>query len=356
MIKTLDNFSLIDLIPENLKRDPDVAALAEALTPIFIDIYEKTALVKMFEGLPSNILDYVAFEETSDFYDSNMTDEQKREMISKSQYIHKTRGTVAAVEEVASVFFKNPKVVEWFDYNGKPYNFRIETQEPMEDENDIAKLFIMTNKAKNVRSRLEEVWILSNNGARLRAIENKNKIIIELTTGGGYAGVWPYYSTEGTAYKTNSLEIKDQGYYTSSSLYRFASEYFSGNDTEKMEILKEEYLQSIGIDLKTHKSLIDFIVAREDLYFQFLTGQNKEKYEQETRINSSKLEASGDFYKSESKYTVAQEKLFFQFLTSSSETFRQLTNTNETELEIEDDFSKSHTVYPVAGNFTAGEE
>ncbi|MEI2466665.1 phage tail protein I [Niallia taxi] len=134
MIKTLDNFEIGDLLPDNLKKDMNMAALAYALTPIFKRIYAQTQLVQMFEGVPDHLLDFVAFEEAADFYDVNMTNDQKRIIISSAESIHKTKGTVAAVEDVITPFFSKGKVSEWFEYNGDPYHFLIYTNEYLKNE------------------------------------------------------------------------------------------------------------------------------------------------------------------------------------------------------------------------------
>lgn len=127
MIKTLDDFSLVDILPESLKSDSDVYAIAEALTPIFKEVYAKISLVTLYDNIPDNLLDFVAYGENAPYYDTNLPPEQKRELIKKADYFHSHRGTPASVEELITAVFGEGKVEEWFEYGGAPGYFKVVT-------------------------------------------------------------------------------------------------------------------------------------------------------------------------------------------------------------------------------------
>lgn len=157
MIKTLDDFQLSDILPDSLKSDPDVLALSEGLTIVYKQIYEQTKTIKFHEGIPDHLLDFIAYEENVDFYDTSLSVPEKRNLIEKAQFIHKIKGTVAAVEAVVSIFFKNAEVIEWFDYGGNPFNFVIEIDSTVIKDGDLNRLVDLVEATKNLRSRLDKI-------------------------------------------------------------------------------------------------------------------------------------------------------------------------------------------------------
>lgn len=178
MIKTLNDFQFRDYLPGLLKGDPESVAIADALTPVFRFIHGKSSLVRFHDGIPDELLDYIAYEEKVDFYSSAMTVEQKRALIEKAPIVHQQKGTAGAVEEVAKIFFENPKLTEWFEYGGKPFFFKIETDEDFKSGSDIANIFRLIESTKNKRSRLEGIWFKKNNGIYFKVV-NEDKIKIK---------------------------------------------------------------------------------------------------------------------------------------------------------------------------------
>lgn len=122
--------SLLDLLPDNLKSDPDVAAIAQALTPELQSISTDTALCILYDNIDSlsdEVLDLLAWDLHVDFYDTTLATDQKRSLVSSSISIHQKKGTPAAVEQLIATVFGDGTVEEWFEYGGQPYNFRVLT-------------------------------------------------------------------------------------------------------------------------------------------------------------------------------------------------------------------------------------
>ena len=81
---------------------------------------------------------------------------KKRELVRKAIARHRYKGTPAAVEEVCSAAFDSAEVLEWYDYGGEPYHFRVRmVQESIPDEAVMAEMVKAVNSAKNVRSWLD---------------------------------------------------------------------------------------------------------------------------------------------------------------------------------------------------------
>ena len=61
-----------------------------------------------------------------DWWDPSYTLEEKRRTVKGSWRVHKTMGTKAAVETAISAIYPHTKVLEWWQYGGEPYHFRLD--------------------------------------------------------------------------------------------------------------------------------------------------------------------------------------------------------------------------------------
>lgn len=131
------NTKLLNLLPPNLQNDPDMMAAANSVDKEFLDVVnsaKECILLPNIDNLPSNVVDVLAWQQHVDFYDVALDLDKKRELVKNSIRWHRKKGTPAAVEEVVSTFFKNSKVQEWFEYDGKPYFFKVVFNYNLDDE------------------------------------------------------------------------------------------------------------------------------------------------------------------------------------------------------------------------------
>lgn len=128
-----DMGELIDLLPAGLKYDPDVRALSYALKrgkDKLLQYCERIKLLSNIDALPEELLDLIALELNSHYYDQTLTLEQKRSIVKATLGWYMQAGTVAAVEEMMQIIFGNGGTVEWYDFSdgpGKPGTFDIFT-------------------------------------------------------------------------------------------------------------------------------------------------------------------------------------------------------------------------------------
>lgn len=156
------NVSLLDILPESLKGDAQMRALAEAITPEIQAVSAemmKCLLLPNLDNLPEEIVDVLAWQYHVDFYEPDLPVEQKRELVRESFRWHQHKGTPWAVEQVVSIIFAGAKVAEWFEYGGLPYHFRVETEQPFRADTDLDRLVRLINATKNCRSWLEDVTV-----------------------------------------------------------------------------------------------------------------------------------------------------------------------------------------------------
>ena len=123
---TADN--MMQQFPIALQKDPKTVALGQAIAKGMESRQDEINPLRIYtriDELPEWLLDILARDFAVDWYDRSYTLEEKRKTIKDSFYVHRHRGTKAAVERAISAIYPNPKVLEWFEYGGDPYHFKL---------------------------------------------------------------------------------------------------------------------------------------------------------------------------------------------------------------------------------------
>ena len=119
------------------------------------------------DNLPGNILDLLALELRSQYYDESMDITIKRNIIRSSLAWYAKGGTVSAVQEMVQTVFGEGKVVEWFDFEGEPGTFYVETDSELSPDG-LSKFQRVIEQVKNSRSHLVNVrFFMSYCGSRV---------------------------------------------------------------------------------------------------------------------------------------------------------------------------------------------
>lgn len=157
---TLDDYKIRDNLPSSIDRQ-NIRDLAEVLDVKLQEINAMSEIVLLYpriDELPENLIDALADQFHVDFYDASMSLQQKRTVVKKSIAWHRRKGTPSVVEEMVRTVFESAHVEEWFEYNGKPYFFRVTLiTAPLTDKAVLDLLVNAIDKTKNVRSWLEYV-------------------------------------------------------------------------------------------------------------------------------------------------------------------------------------------------------
>lgn len=128
-----DTGELIDLLPANLKYDSDVQAISYALKrgkDKLLHYCERIRLSSNIDALPEDIVDLIALELNSHYYDQTLPLEQKRSIVKATLGWYMQAGTVVAVEEMMAIIFGSGGSVDWYEFPdgpGKPGTFDIFT-------------------------------------------------------------------------------------------------------------------------------------------------------------------------------------------------------------------------------------
>ena len=156
-------YGLMDIMPENLLADNNIRNIVEVIDERLKDSYKQTAypaIISRIDELDSDILDSLAWQYNVDFYDPAINVENKRKLIRESIAWHRLKGTSAAVNQLVSAVFGPSWTKEWFEYGGKPYHFRVVTENVTTDKAQLKLMYDAIYVAKNVRSVLDNIEFL----------------------------------------------------------------------------------------------------------------------------------------------------------------------------------------------------
>ena len=161
MSKELLHTSLLDILPQNLLRDEQIKAAAQALDAELQKITEATKevlLLPRLGKLSEAVIDLLAWQWHVDFYEPTLGIGVKRRLVRESIAMHRIKGTKAAVELALRMIYYTGEVTEWFEYGGEPYYFRVSSIRPdnvrSEELSNVLRLIYMM---KNERSWLENI-------------------------------------------------------------------------------------------------------------------------------------------------------------------------------------------------------
>lgn len=155
---------LLNLLPVSMANDIETQCISYALKKqIQRIIYHasRTRTVAMIDLLPETVLDVLATELRTPYYQEDMDIDTKRNIIKRTLLWHTRAGTPSAVEELIEVVFGEGSIVEWFDYDEPPYTpatFDIITNSQMTE--DMAEYFLsIILRVKNTRSHIRRILV-----------------------------------------------------------------------------------------------------------------------------------------------------------------------------------------------------
>lgn len=121
--------NLVATLPPALQKDPSAVALAEAMADLLArrrSEIEQLRIYPVIDRLDEQLLDILAYDFKVDWWDADYSLEEKRRTLKDSWRVHKLLGTKAAVEMAISAIYPRTTVLEWWEYGGEPYHFRLD--------------------------------------------------------------------------------------------------------------------------------------------------------------------------------------------------------------------------------------
>ncbi|NLU09452.1 MAG: phage tail protein I [Tepidanaerobacter acetatoxydans] len=159
----IQEIKLIDILPEPLKKDKTIVAIAKVLQKYIDENYEYIKRLLILPNIDNitdeKLIDHLAYQFHVDFYDQYLDIDKKKKLVKNSIPHHRRKGTKWAIENLLTTLFDVSWLKEWFEYDGKPYMFKIHTRDLIDSEEKYTKIIDAINTVKNTRSWLEKIVI-----------------------------------------------------------------------------------------------------------------------------------------------------------------------------------------------------
>ena len=164
--------TLLAALPHPLSNQDDLRALGSAAATVLAEYREdlrQALLYHRLRELPEALLDILARDFKVDWWNEDYAAEEKRKTLRESWKVHRRLGTKAAVETAISAIYPGTRVVEWFEYEGAPYHFKLVVQaenlqiNPEQYQQVIGRV----DYYKNLRSVLDSIIMYEGAESRL---------------------------------------------------------------------------------------------------------------------------------------------------------------------------------------------
>lgn len=163
MISLYDG-KITDILPEVISENPKVQALSYALSQALkrtLGYIAKTKVFAAIDQADNEVLDLLAIELKTQYYDETLPVTVKRDLIKNTLVWYKNAGTTKTVTELITAIFGSGDIIEWFENDGEPFTFAIRTEAPITGD-EVAEFSRMISKVINIRSHLTAIEFTRN--------------------------------------------------------------------------------------------------------------------------------------------------------------------------------------------------
>ncbi len=117
------------------------------------------------EKIPDHLLPYLAAHLSADVWNPLWSAKTKRNVIKNLIKLHQNKGTLGAIHTALDGLDMACRVLEWPNYNGDPYKFKVDVsvQSGGMDKAAREELYMTIAQAKNLRSWLDSVRVFLSN-------------------------------------------------------------------------------------------------------------------------------------------------------------------------------------------------
>lgn len=142
MISLYDG-QITDLLPWKIAQSTEVRCISYAVQQEhqrMLRLAAHTRTMAVIDELPERILDVLAVELRTPYYQESMNLETKRNIIKRTLLWHTKAGTPSAVSELIEIVFGEGRTEEWFDYTEGPYTRNIRHHNQCQNDRGNGKL------------------------------------------------------------------------------------------------------------------------------------------------------------------------------------------------------------------------
>lgn len=112
---------------------------------------------------PLDFLPWLAWEQHVDEWQSDWSEQQQRQTVAASRWVHRYKGTIGAIEQSLAALGLSTSISEWWQQSPRasPYTFRVKVTitETGITVSELGRLFRVIRSSKNARSQLTGLHI-----------------------------------------------------------------------------------------------------------------------------------------------------------------------------------------------------
>lgn len=127
-MKELGNTSLLDVMPESISKDDNVAASARAIDTQLLPVsgnIDAAAIYANFDALSGSILDHLAAQYDVTVWRDDWPDNVKKSVLRTAITDKRKKGTVGAVKNAVASLGSAVSIKEWWETGGNVHTFKI---------------------------------------------------------------------------------------------------------------------------------------------------------------------------------------------------------------------------------------
>lgn len=158
----IDNLDFKRLLPVWMQEDVTDSAFSRAVDELAGRLATHAEVLPKWDhldALTDSELDDLANELDISWYYSSADRETKENVIRNSDLVHSKLGTDYAVNQTIQDYFGSGKVIPWYDYDGQPYHFRIETDQVQKVADNYVLFLDILSKVKRASAVLDATVI-----------------------------------------------------------------------------------------------------------------------------------------------------------------------------------------------------
>jgi phage tail P2-like protein len=160
-MSSLTEIGIYELLPPNLQ-DAGTKSLSIAIQSEFIPFTEQIRKVLIFadpDSMEEPVCDLLALIFDVYAYEQSFEIAVKRKLVQGAILAKMEMGTAKAVQDILSTIYGTARIVEWFDYEGDPFHFKVEVDvsETGIKSGTVDSITQKVEQYQNVRSQMEEI-------------------------------------------------------------------------------------------------------------------------------------------------------------------------------------------------------
>lgn len=180
--------NLLASLPAVLANDDNMAALAAAVAEVLADRVGEIGRVSIYsqiDQLPNELLDILAYDFKVDWWNGDLTLDEKRRTLKNALSVHRTKGTKHAVQAAISAIYEDATISEWFEYGGTPGRFRIEVDNLFRFKVFGRWLSLAVEQVKRASAHLDGVYVVKRPEQHLcHAVTSRTNLRLHADTDG----------------------------------------------------------------------------------------------------------------------------------------------------------------------------